>query len=101
MEIGVVTALDWSNSCYEGQVCDPINCIETTINNYKTEINCVLDGCSSAMSQCDTQVYVTWKGKDSEKRTCLSDNFRISGFTDFGIKSYYDAATDLSKQSYK
>ena len=52
------------------------------------------------MSQCDTQVYVTWVGKDRDGRTCLSDNFRISGFTDFGVKSYYDAAVGLPSTTY-
>lgn len=43
---------------------------------------------------------MTWVGKDSDSRTCQSDNFRLSGFTDFGMKSYFDAAKDLSTSTY-
>ena len=60
----------------------------------------MINDCKSGMTQCDTQVYVTWVGKDRDGRTCLSDNFRISGFTDFGVKSYYDAAVGLPSTTY-
>ena len=100
---GYVTSLDWSNSCYDGQVCETNQCVNTSLSspvNPVTEYNCMLFGCTSAMGQCDTQVYVTWVGKDRDNRTCLSDNFRISGFTDFGVKSYYDAAVGLYSTTY-
>lgn len=30
----------------------------------------------------------------------MSDNYRISGFTDFNVKSYYDSALKLPEQTY-
>jgi len=35
---------------------------------------------------------VTWVGTDAQKRTLLSDNFRLTGFKDFGVKSYVNSA---------
>ena len=100
---GYISGLNWSNSCYDNQVCETNQCKPLTITsdlNPVTEYNCMLFGCTAAQSQCDTQVYVTWVGKDRDNRTCVSDNFRISGFTDFGVKSYYDAALGLPSTTY-
>ena len=52
------------------------------------------------MTQCDTQVYVTWIGRDKTKRVCTSDNFRLTGFVDFVVKSYVNSAIWLSNTTY-
>ena len=64
------------------------------------ESNCVLQDCTTQDKQCDTQVYVTWKGTDKDGVLFQSDEKRISGFTDFDVKSYYEAALDLPQTTY-
>lgn len=99
---GFVSSLKWKNSCYGGQVCEQLDCVDTTFKGIGIfqfpEMNCVKHGCSESDPTCDTQVFVTFVGKDSDQRTCVSDNMRLTGFTDFGVKSYYDAAVGLSLQ---
>ena len=64
------------------------------------EHNCFFTGCKEDNAACDTQVYVTWVGTDSNDHDCTSDNFRISGFTDFGVKSFLESAHGLSNSTY-
>jgi len=64
------------------------------------ETNCFLTGCLADNVSCDTQVYVTWVGKDASDYECTSDNFRISGFTDFGVVSFLESAKALANTTY-
>ena len=103
MENGLITGLNWVNSCYEDQCCDVNNCLDTSLAseiNPVPERNCMLSSCTASMNQCDTQVYVTWVGTDKQKRVCTSDNFRLTGFVDFGVKSYVESALWLSNTTY-
>ena len=99
---GKVSSLVWSNSCYEDQCCDWNDCKDTSLPTQApgSERNCMIIGCDSTQTSCDTQVYVTWKGVDRDGRDLVSDNFRLTGFTDFGVRSYVDAAQSLSDKTY-
>ena len=60
------------------------------------EKNCFKDDCSTAAENaCDTQFFLTWVGRDSERDDCTSDNYRISAFMDYSIISYLNSARDL------
>lgn len=64
------------------------------------EWNCMLFGCTADNTNCDTQVFVTWVGTDSQGRHCTSDDFRLTGFDAYGVQSYVDAAENLSHKTY-
>ena len=42
MSAGQITSLNWSNSCYSGQVCTTSNCVDTSVGDGSSESNCVL-----------------------------------------------------------
>ena len=59
-----------------------------------------MSDCTQDATECDTQVFVTWAGRDNSNEDCISDNFRISDFNNFGIASYVDGAKAVSDQTY-
>ena len=65
-----------------------------------TEYNCGLYGCTVGNSRCDTQLFTTFYGRDVEGRTCLSDDYRISSYVDFGDDSYQSSANFLTQVTY-
>ena len=99
LDAGKISALEWRNSCYKGQGCDEIDCEDSSIvydGVTFEEKNCFKPDCSTAGdNECDTQVFVTWVGRDSGRDDCTSDNYRLSGFADFSMVSYLDAARAL------
>jgi hypothetical protein len=102
LDKGKIESLVWRNSCYDDQCCEWNNCKDTSLPTQPagSERNCVIIGCDSSQTSCDTQVFVTWKGVDREGRDLVSDNYRLTGFTDFGVRSYVDAAQRLSDKTY-
>ena len=61
------------------------------------ESNCFINECTVDMNECDTQVFVTWAGRDNEREDCVSDNYRLSDFYNYGIVSYINGAKALSE----
>lgn len=96
---GKVDSLEWRNNCFDNQGCTPDDCKETTVMYEETkyeEHNCLKSDCAEAGDrECDTQVFVTWAGRDSKRDDCTSDNYRISAFTNYAIISYLNSARDL------
>lgn len=97
---GKISALEWRNNCFDMQGCDPDQCKDTSVvlNEKKTveEHNCFVSDCFTASdNRCDSQVFVTWVGRDNDRDNCTSDNYRISAFTNYSIVSYLDAARNL------
>ena len=99
LDQGQISVLEWRNSCYKNQGCDSKDCEDSTVTfdgETYPENNCFRTDCANATEgECDTQVFVTWVGRDSGRDDCTSDNYRISGFSDYGIVSYLDAAKAL------
>jgi hypothetical protein len=97
MNLGVINYFEWSNGCYTSN-CGVTNCIQTG-GNYSgaaySETNCYYDGCTANNTACDTKVYVTWTGNDINKKVCVSDNYRISHFTQYSITSLVQSAISL------
>ena len=96
---GQISFLEWRNSCYEDQGCDPQDCKDTSITFDGTdhnEANCLQQNCKDMGSpKCDTQVYLTWVGRDNDRDDCTSDNYRLSSFFNFSMVSYLNAAKNL------
>ena len=96
---GKVDELDWRNNCFDNQGCSPDDCKDTSVtykDEVNTEHNCLKNDCAAANpNPCDTQVFLTWVGRDNDRDDCTSDNYRISGFTNFSIISYLNSAKDL------
>ena len=94
MTRGKVIELEWRNGCID---CDGFNCYDTSINrglaDEVKESNCVLpyNYCNSTLDECDTQVFLTFKGRDLHDRTCLSENYDLIGFSDFNEKSMFQS----------
>jgi len=103
MEDGFVKEIDWKNTCI-AKTCEYQDCIETVFSHpeaaglHLREKNCFIRTCQSSKdtSNCDTKVYLTWIGSDSENRHCVSDNYRISHLTQFSIQSYYESAVNAA-----
>ena len=64
------------------------------------ESNCFRQDCAELDYECDTQIFLTWAGRDNDRDDCTSDNYRISAFSDFGIVSYLEAAWNLPKLTF-
>ena len=102
LDKGAIESLQWRNNCFDMQACGSGNdiCKDTSVtvgdDTYEEE-NCLRKECASESNEntCDTQVFVTWWGRDSDRDDCTSDNFRISGFVNYSIISYLDAAKKL------
>ena len=82
------------------QACDNDDCQDTSLtylDKEYEEVNCFRNDCISdtPSNTCDTQVFVTWWGRDSQRDDCTSDNYRVSGFQNFSIISYLDAIKGL------
>lgn len=96
---GKVSFLEWRNSCFDNQGCTPDDCKDTSVTYEEvvyTEHNCLKNDCEDAEAKtCDTQIFLTWVGRDSDRDDCTSDNYRISGFTNYSIISYLNSARDL------
>lgn len=100
LDEGKISGLEWRNNCFDMQGCDPDQCKDTSvvINVDETidEHNCFRSDCFQVSDNtCDTQVFLTWVGRDNDRDDCTSDNYRISAFTNFGIVSYLDSARKL------
>ena len=93
LDEGKIDSLVWRNNCYDLQVCDTNDCKDTSViyeEETFEEVNCMRTDCQSVDDNtCDTQVFVTWVGRDKARDDCTSDNYRISGFTNYSIVSYY------------
>ncbi len=53
LEDGVITELNWVNSCYEDQCCDVNNCLDTSLTSNISPVpeqNCMLASCTAAMN---------------------------------------------------
>ena len=99
LDEGKIDALEWRNTCFDDSSCRPDDCKDTSLTfdgvDY-SERNCFKSDCAtSSQYACDSQVFLTWVGRDNDRDDCTSDNYRISGFTNFGIISYLDAAKKL------
>jgi hypothetical protein len=99
LDEGKIDALEWRNSCFDESSCRPDDCKDTSLTYNEldySERNCFKSDCAVAEQyDCDSQVFLTWIGRDNDRDDCTSDNYRISGFTNFGIISYLDAAKKL------
>jgi len=101
MKQGAVTNLTWINNCNDLQGCSIDECKSTSLSYNGTPVvenNCfkqAKDCTANAGAECDTQVFVTWTGTDKHNWDMTSDNFRLSGFSDYGVRSYLDAARNL------
>jgi len=51
-------------------------------------------------SDCDTKLYITWEGTDVKGRHLMSDNYRLSKFTDYSIMSLIDSAKRIADDTY-
>ena len=110
LDKGAVIFLEWRNNCFDQQAiakgCDVDDCKDSSVkfNGEKyVEHNCFRTDCADEnvdSYECDTQVFVTWVGRDNDRDDMTSDNYRISGFYDFGIVSYLEAAWGLWKETY-
>ena len=100
LEKGKIKFLEWRNNCFDNQGCRPDECKDTSIvheGERHSEFNCFLSGCENVSDRsCDSQVFVTWVGRDNNRDDCTSDNYRISSFYNFSIISYLDAARELA-----
>lgn len=103
IDAGKVDFLDWRNNCFDMQGCSPEDCKQTTVT-YEDQVyeenNCLKSDCvaGSGPNDCDTQVFLTWVGRDNKRDDCTSDNYRLSAFTDFAIISYLNGARALINQ---
>jgi len=99
MDRGKIDFLEWRNSCYDDQGCEPEDCLDTSVTvagQVHSEQNCFTQDCGTEGDySCDTQVFVTWVGRDNGRDDCTSDNYRISAFLNYGIMSYLESVRDL------
>ena len=100
LEEGKISNIEWRNNCFDMQGCRPDDCEDTSVDyggKNHNEFNCFRSGCAGVSDySCDTQVFVTWVGRDNGRDDCTSDNYRISSFYNFGIVSYLNSARALA-----
>ena len=66
-----------------------------------SEKNCFVIGCEvPGEPTCDTQLFVSWTGTDSEGEFCESVNYSIHGFGRFGSNKYLKSARNLADITY-
>ncbi|CDW79912.1 h aca ribonucleoprotein complex subunit 3 [Stylonychia lemnae] len=104
MDDGFVEKIEWINVC-DSLACEENVCIDTE-DNWRNETfkdsNCFLYGCtSSANSDCDTKIYLTWIGTDREGRVFTSDNYRVSNFMDYSLNTLLSSAQGIGSGIYK
>mmetsp|Transcript_29468 Transcript_29468/g.21922 ORF Transcript_29468/g.21922 Transcript_29468/m.21922 type:complete len:236 (+) Transcript_29468:6-713(+) len=99
---GRVVSLTWSNTCFIFD-CPISLCLDTSVtfnNETYSEQNCFQESCSSGKTECDTKVYLTWLGTDKDGIPCVSDNYRISYFTQYSITSLVQSAIEMGNSTY-
>jgi hypothetical protein len=104
LDKGSVSSLSWKNSCNSSQGCELKDCIDASVIHQEitySEMNCFITGCTRDLTECDTQVFVTFQGSDVDGRWTTSDNYRISAFDAYSIRSYLNAARNLGTQTYE
>ena len=105
LDQGKISFVDWRNNCFDGQGCKTDDCKDASVvfqEKTYSELNCFRSDCSvtattKAPEGCDTQVFLTWVGRDNDRDDCTSDNYGISAFNNFSIISYIQAAWKLTE----
>ena len=102
LDKGKISLLEWRNNCFDMQGCRPDDCKDSSVTDalsgkVSADYNCFRADCAGVTdNSCDSQVFVTWVGRDSDRDDCTSDNYRISAYSNFGIISYLEAARGLA-----
>ena len=100
LDQGKIKFLEWRNNCFDMQGCRPDECKDTSMmweGEEQTEFNRFRSGCENVSDHtCDSQVFVTWVGRDNNRDDATSDNYRISSFYNFSIISYLNSVRALA-----
>jgi len=60
--------------------------------------NCYRNNCGVSLTECDTKVYLTWRGTDKKGIVLISDNYRLSNFMDYSLNTLYASAKTLGNK---
>ena len=105
IENGKIGFLEWRNNCFDNQGCKVDDCKNASVvygDETFEENNCFQSDCFASdtvkvATGCDTQVFLTWVGRDNDRDDCTSDNYRISAWSNFSIVSYLQSAWKLTE----